>query len=171
MPYMTRCPPCEGLPFSTEKALDDSIKAAYEMGYMNGKSTAVFQPDGSVTRQQLWMILARLSGSNPSDMAEARAWAMSNGISDGTNPGDPVTRQQMVTILYRYASLKGNDVSDKADLSAYFASTVRLFRFSGLPVRFKRSEIIGEAAKLESQYFRCPGLQQPEPLQAGIHPI
>ena len=55
--------------------------------------------------------------------------------------------------------------------SAYFASTVRLFRFSGLPVRFKRSEIIGEAAKLESQYFRCPGLQQPKPLQAGIHPI
>ena len=54
---------------------------------------------------------------------------------------------------------------------AYFASTVRLFRFSGLPVRFKRSEIIGEAAKLESQYFRCPGLQQPKPLQAGIHPI
>ena len=55
--------------------------------------------------------------------------------------------------------------------NAYFASTVRLFRFSGLPVRFKRSEIIGEAAKLESQYFRCPGLQQPKPLQAGIHPI
>ena len=56
-------------------------------------------------------------------------------------------------------------------MNAYFASTVRLFRFSGLPVRFKRSEIIGEAAKLESQYFRCPGLQQPKPLQAGIHPI
>ena len=54
---------------------------------------------------------------------------------------------------------------------AYFASMVRLFRFSGLPVRFNRSEIIGEAAKLESQYFRCPGLQQPKPLQAGIHPI
>ena len=55
--------------------------------------------------------------------------------------------------------------------AAYFASMVCLFRFSGLPVRFKRSEIIGEAAKLESQYFRCPGLQQPKPLQAGIHPI
>ena len=37
--------------------------------------------------------------------------------------------------------------SEKAK-NAYFASMVRLFRFSGLPVRFKRSEIIGEAAKL-----------------------
>lgn len=43
---------------------------------------------------------------------------------------------------------------DNLNVHAYFASTVRLFRFGGLPVRFKRSEIIGEAAKLESQYFR-----------------
>ena len=66
------------------------------------------------------------------------------------------------------ANIRENKKNGK---TAYFASTVRLFRFSGLPVRFKRSEIIGEAAKLESQYFRCPGLQQPKPLQAGIHPI
>ena len=72
-----------------------------------------------------------------------------------------------------------NQITDQQEIQqiidglsdAYFASTVRLFRFSGLPVRLKRSEIIGEAAKLESQYFRCPGLQQPKPLQAGIHPI
>ena len=43
--------------------------------------------------------------------------------------------------------------------TAYFASMVRLFRFSGLPVRFKRSEIIGEAAKLvcvaDKEAIRC----------------
>ena len=76
---------------------------------------------------------------------------------------------------YRRRGLSGELLVEYVEyaryVGAYFASTVRLFRFSGLPVRFKRSEIIGEAAKLESQYFRCPGLQQPKPLQAGIHPI
>ena len=107
----------------------DSIQKAYEKGYMNGKSAMSFQPDGSVTRQQLWMILARLSGSQPSDMAEARTWAVNNGISDGSNPGTPVTRQQMVTILYRYAAMKGYDISDRASLSA-FADSVSVAEYA-----------------------------------------
>ena len=36
---------------------------------------------------------------------------MANGVSDGTAPGAAVTRQQMVTLLYRYAVLMGYDVS------------------------------------------------------------
>ena len=47
----------------------------------------------------MWMILARLSGADPAGMAAARA--MENGISDGTDPGNPVTRQQLVTLLFR----------------------------------------------------------------------
>ena len=50
-------------------------------------------------------------------------------------------------------------------MRAYFTSTVHPFRVSGLTVRFERSEIIGGAAKQESQYFGWPGLQQPKPLQ------
>lgn len=66
---------------------------------------------GVVTRQQVWMILARMSGAEPADMAAAKAWAVANGISDGSNPGSPVTRQQLATLLYRYAALFGYDVS------------------------------------------------------------
>ena len=51
------------------------------------------------------MILARLSGAAPANMAEARTWAMENGISDGTSPGTAVTRQQMVALLYRFPSV------------------------------------------------------------------
>ena len=88
-----------------------AIRWAAEKGYMTGISDTVFAPEGKVSRQQVWMILARLSGAAPAGMAEARVWAMANGISDGTAPGAAVTRQQMVTLLYRYAVLMGYDVS------------------------------------------------------------
>lgn len=89
----------------------DEIAWAYENGYMNGTSAATFNPGGPITRQQMWMILARMSGAYPANMAEAKAWALANGISDGTNPGNPVTRQQLAAMLYRYAVLFGYDVS------------------------------------------------------------
>lgn len=98
---------------------EDAIVWAYEKGYVNGTSETTFNPSDNVSRQQLWMILARVSGQNPANMAEAKNWAVDNGISDGTNPGGSVTRQQMVAILYRYATLKGYNVSAKADLGAY----------------------------------------------------
>lgn len=97
----------------------DSIAWAYENGYMNGTSATTFNPGGSVTRQQLWMILARLSGERPANMAEARVWAVENGISDGSNPGNAVSRQQMVTILYRYAHLMGYKTSGSAALDIF----------------------------------------------------
>ena len=51
-------------------------------------------------------------------------WAAQNGIVNGVTdttfaPGDEITRQQLVTILYRYAEAKGYDVSASADLSGY----------------------------------------------------
>jgi hypothetical protein len=97
----------------------DEIAWAYENGYMNGTSAAAFNPGGSVSRQQLWMILARLSGASPATMAEAREWAIGNGVSDGSNPGGAISRQQMVAILYRYAKLMGYDTTGAADLTAF----------------------------------------------------
>ena len=65
------------------------------------------------------MILARMSGANPANMAAAKTWAEENGISDGTNPGGAVTRQQLVSLLYRFAGQMGYDTNAKADLSSY----------------------------------------------------
>lgn len=97
----------------------DAIKWAYENGYMSGKTDTTFEPGSSVSRQQVWMILARHSGEEPANMADAKAWAVVNGISDGTHPGNAVTRQQLVALLYRYATLMGYDVDDRADLTVY----------------------------------------------------
>ena len=97
----------------------DEIAWAYENGYMNGTSATAFNPGGNVSRQQLWMILARLSGASPASMAEAREWAIGNGISDGSNPGGAISRQQMVATLYRYAKLMGYDTTGAADLTVF----------------------------------------------------
>lgn len=94
------------LPFTDVAPEDwayDSIAWAFASGYMNGSTETTFQPAGTVTRQQLWMVLARRSGEAPATMADAKTWAVAVGISDGSNPGGTVSRQQMVTILYRYA--------------------------------------------------------------------
>ena len=85
----------------------DEIAWAYDNGYVNGTSATIFAPGTSISRQQVWMILARLSDANPANMAEARQWAIDNGISDGTNPDSAVTRQQLAALLYRFAQMNG----------------------------------------------------------------
>ena len=89
----------------------DAISWAYENGYINGTSASSFSPSASISRQQVWMILARLSGADPASMAAARTWAVENGISDGTTPGTAVTRQQLAALLYRFAQLMGYDTT------------------------------------------------------------
>ena len=97
----------------------DEIAWAYDNGYVNGTSATTFSPNSSITRQQVWMILARLSGTSPASMAAAREWAMANNISDGTNPGNAVTRQQLVALLYRYAQMMGYDNGAREALTSF----------------------------------------------------
>ena len=85
----------------------DEIAWAYENGYMSGASATAFNPGGTVSRQQVWMILARIAGENPANMAEAKAWAITSGVSDGSSPGGSVTRQQLAALLYRYTQSQG----------------------------------------------------------------
>lgn len=56
-----------------EKAVD--FVTAREI--FGGTSLNTFTPNGSMTRQAMWMVLARMSGETPADMAEAKAWALS----------------------------------------------------------------------------------------------
>ena len=104
---------------SKDYGADPYIGWAYQRGVMNGTGNGNFSPNGLTNRQQLWMVLARLSGEKPLNMAAARAWAMSNGISDGTNPGGSLTRQQLVAMLYRYAQMRGCDLTASGELGNY----------------------------------------------------
>lgn len=88
-------------------------------GYMGGYSNGTFRPSANTTRQALWMVLARIDGASPSDMSAARDWAVGNSVSDGSNPGGAMTRQQMVTMLYRYAQSKGYKTTGGVSLDGF----------------------------------------------------
>ena len=98
-----------GLPF-TDVAVNawyyDAVSYAYTNGLMDGVSATAFNPDGNMTRAMVWAILARLDGETVTGsdwVSEARAWAMAEEVSDGTEPNAFVTREQLVTMLWRYA--------------------------------------------------------------------
>lgn len=95
------------------------IRWARDGGLMSGYENGQFRPWASTTRQQLWMVLARLSGTRPSSMAEARQWAINTGVSDGSNPTGELSRQQLVTMLYRFAKTQGVNVSATSKLGGY----------------------------------------------------
>ena len=101
----------------------DGVKYTCDNGLMNGTSANAFSPNADTTRSMIVTILARMEGVNTSGGATwytaGRAWAMENGISDGTNMEGKITREQLAAMLYRYAKMKGYDVSASASLSGY----------------------------------------------------
>ena len=122
------------LPFTDVKSGDwfyNDVKYAYETGLMTGTSADAFSPEAPVTRGMVMTILARREGIRTDRYtpwyAAGCEWAKANGISDGTNPEVPVTREQLAAMLYRYAALKGRDLTagenlnftDASDVSAY----------------------------------------------------
>lgn len=94
------------------------INWASQMGYMNGTGNR-FNPDGAISQQQMWMVLARLTGNQPANMAEARRWAELGGYADGSSPAGPVKRHQLVTALYRCARLSGRAGRTTTSLAGY----------------------------------------------------
>ena len=92
----------------------DYVAYVYSNGMMDGTSATTFEPNANMTRAMVWAILARIDGETVTGAAwatDARAWAMAEGVSDGTDPNGLVTREQFATMLYRYAVAKGYDVS------------------------------------------------------------
>ena len=122
------------LPFADVTSTDwfySDVKYAYETGLMTGTSADTFSPGAPVTRGMVMTILARREGIRTDRYtpwyAAGCEWAKANGISDGTNPEAPVTREQLAAMLYRYAALKGRGLTagenlnftDASDVSAY----------------------------------------------------
>ena len=93
----------------------DAVEYVSKNGIMNGMGESVFQPDTTMNRAMIWTMLARLDGADTeggdSWYSVGQEWAVAAGISDGTDPMGDVTREQLITMLYRYAIYKGQDVS------------------------------------------------------------
>ena len=133
-------PEKDELPFVDVEGGDwfyDSVYYVYANGLMDGVENNRFAPNTATNRAMLATILYRLagqpdvSGEMPfTDVAagtwytDAVLWAAQNGIVNGLGentfaPMNTLTREQLVTMLYRYAEAEGYDVSAAADLSGY----------------------------------------------------
>lgn len=111
----------------------DAVNYAVKNGLMSGMSETIFTPNTPLTREMLAVVLYNVEGQpestevNPftdikADLwyTDAILWANANGIVAGYDTGaygvgDAITREQFVTILYRYAQWRGYDVSIGAD--------------------------------------------------------
>ena len=113
----------------------DAIQYAYDNGLMTGVSATEFAPEATTTRAMIVSILARLEGVTTAQAAgfadvddewyaTAVNWAANvgvvNGYEDNTfKPNTAITREQLAAILMNYAAYKGEDVSNRADLTSY----------------------------------------------------
>lgn len=78
-----------------------AVSHVYQHQLFSGTSATTFSPQCTMTRQQMWMVMARLKNVQPQSMEEARQWVVSTGLSDGSAPITEVTRQQLVAFLWR----------------------------------------------------------------------
>lgn len=110
-PEETPAEPVTPAPVYTDVSTVDWYYEAVEYvsseGLMDGVSEGEFAPGATLTRAMVWTILARAegvdTGSGSSWYAAAQEWAAAKGVSDGEQPGGAITREQLVTMLYRLA--------------------------------------------------------------------
>ena len=129
----------QSMPFTDVKETDwfyDSVQYVYDNEMMNGTGDTVFSPDATTTRGMIVTIMHRMEGTPAAGdesftdvsagqyYADAVAWANENNIINGYGnakfgPNDPITREQMAAILYRYAQYKDYDVTASGNLSGF----------------------------------------------------
>ena len=140
-----------GLPFADVSGSDwfyNDVRYVYEKGIMDGTGADRFSPNAPLTRAMIVTILYRMAGSpsvsGSSDFtdvaagkwfAKAVAWAAANGIVNGYGsglfgPNDPVTREQLAAILYRYAVYGGMTAVTLEENLGSFADTVQLSAYA-----------------------------------------
>ncbi|MDD9269538.1 family 43 glycosylhydrolase [Paenibacillus sp. GCM10023248] len=106
----------------------EAIAFVASRGWLLGTEQGVFAPDVSLSRAMLYTVLARLHGVETEGgenwYSKAKDWATTSRISDGSSPEASITREQLVTVLYRYAGkpvASGNSQSfaDSGEVSAW----------------------------------------------------
>lgn len=111
----------------------DYVQYVAQNGLMEGTTRTAFEPNASMTRAMFWTVLARIDGETITGDAWktlAQTWAVESGISDGTNADALITREQMVTMLYRYAGspvaggMAISEFTDGASVSDYATDAV-----------------------------------------------
>ena len=132
----------------------DAVGYVRDNGLMSGTSDTTFSPDDTMTRAMLATVLYRMAGSPAVSgtssfldvpagawYEDAALWAAQDGIISGYGSGlfgsnDPVTREQIAVILWRYAgspsAADSQDFADEADISGWAAQAVDWARTNGI---------------------------------------
>ena len=116
---------------------NDAVDYVSDAGLMSGVGSGCFAPEGEVTRAMIVTVIYRMEGSpavyGPCPFADVAAgswyekavtWAAAAGVVSGYSetvfaPADPISREQLAAVFYRYAGYCGFDVSDAADISGF----------------------------------------------------
>lgn len=122
----------------------DAVGYVYVGGLMDGVSDTLFDPDGTMTRAMVWAILARVDGETVTGdgwIETAREWAVAEGVSDGENATDYVTREQLATMLWRYA---GEPETDGSGVGVFDdGETVSIWAFDAMSWALNNGVITG----------------------------
>ena len=108
------------------------VEWALERGLFKGTSETTFSPNGKMTRGMAFMVLARLAGQDVEGAEPwyslALDWGVENGLTDGSDPDGNITREQLITLLWRYSGSPDADAaldfSDAADVSDWAAQAM-----------------------------------------------
>lgn len=141
--------PAVTLPYTDVNAGDwfyDTVTDVYQKGLMTGKNPTTFAPGETLARAQFATILYRMENEpnisfsqvfkdvgNDIWYTDPILWAADSGVVTGYSngnfgPADMINREQMATMMFRYANAKGLDTSQRADFSSYpDAGSVSLF--------------------------------------------
>ena len=167
----------------------------YKNGLMLGTSKTLFSPHGTVTRGMMATILWRMEGSlapkgenSFTDVeagrwyADAITWTTENGIfagysKDKFGPDDPITREQLTAIFYRYADYKGYkltvtgnlDKFEDADKITDYAKTVMQWAVGNGLIKGKSETLLdpqGTATRAEISAMLHRFIEKAKPMQA-----
>ena len=189
----------EGTVFSDVAAdawYTDAVAYVRDNGLMGGTSDTTFEPEGTMTRSMLSATLYRLAGSPAvtgedafSDTEEgvwytdAVLWASQQGLVGGYGNGlfgtnDPVTREQMAVLLWRYAGSPaaeaGADFADESAISDYAVQAVDWARASGVVSGAEGNRFLPQSNATRAQvaailrnYLTMAASEEPEPPEEG----
>lgn len=134
------------MPFSDVRSSDwfyNDVDFMWKHYLMSGTSDYAFSPNATTSRAMIWTVLARMNGVRTDQYAgsvwyeRGKQWSQERGLTDGTNPMGEVTREQLVTMLWRNAgqpasSAEISQFSDAGTVSGYAQAAVRWAVSTGL---------------------------------------
>ena len=109
-----------------------SVDYLWKRNLMGGVSATQFGPQSTTSNAMIWTILARLSGVDVTTGGvwydQAQSWAVSRGISDGVGPNNPVTREELASMLWRFSGSPASSYDlgqfgDRGAISTYQAES------------------------------------------------